>query len=148
MRDGEVTPYSQFTATVKPYVKGSICRWLSANYEASYGFSSLRADGETAGSHTFHQKFYATLIPDDRVQLTIGAEHFLTRFPEGNITNLVLLDASAVWRVSSKIRLSLTADNLLNRRSYEYVSYGALSQSEYCFSIRPLAILASIQYRF
>lgn len=148
MRDGEVTPYSQVTAKVKPYVRGSICRWLSANYEASYGFSSLRADGETAGSHTFHQKFFATLIPDDRVQLTIGAEHFLTRFPEGNITNLVLLDASAVWRVSSKIRLSLTADNLLNRRSYEYVSYGALSRSEYCFSIRPLAILASIQYRF
>lgn len=147
MRDNEVMAYSQLTAGVKPYFKGSILKWLSANYEADYGFSTLKINGETNDYHTFWQNIFATLIPNDIVQFTVGAEHFLTRFTEGNTSSLVLLDASAVWRLS-KVRLSLTANNLLDRRSYEYVNYGTLSRSEHYFRIRQRSILASIQYRF
>lgn len=88
------------------------------------------------------------MIPYDPVQLSVGAEQYVTRFPEGNTANMVLLDASAVWRVNGRIRLSLTANNLLNSRRYEYMQYGALSQSEYSFRIRPRNIIATIQYRF
>lgn len=148
MRDNEVIPYRQITTGVKPYFKGNILKWLSANYEASYGLSKLRIDSETNDYHTFRQNIFVTIIPDDHVQLTVGAEHFLTRFPEGNTANLLLLDASAVWRLNNKVRLSLTANNLLDRRSYEYVNYGTLSRSEHHFRIRPRSILASVQYRF
>lgn len=148
MRDNAVIPYRQVLASVKPYFKGSILRWLSANYEAEYGFSKLIIDSERNNYHTLHQNLFATIIPNDVVQFTFGAEHFLTRFPEGNTTNLVLLDASAVWRASDKVRLSLTANNLLNKRSYEYVNYATLSRSEHTFNIRRRSILASIQYRF
>lgn len=148
MRDHEVLPYRQNAAGVKPFFKGSITRWLSANYEASYGFSKLKLNSIANNYHNFRQNVFATIIPNDYVQFTVGAEHFLTRFPEGNTTNLVLLDASAVWRVNGKVRLSLTADNLLNRRSYQYVNYGTLSRSEHHFGIRQRSILASVQYRF
>lgn len=148
MRDSKVIPYRQLTAVVKPYVKGSIMRWLSADYEADYAFSKLKIDNETNNCHCFRQTLFGTIIPDDRVQFTVGAEHYLTRFPEGNTANLVLLDASAVWRVSNKVRLSLTARNLLNRRDYRYVNYGTLSRSEHYYRIRGRNILASLQYRF
>lgn len=148
MRDNEVVPYRQITAGVKPYFKGSITRWLSVNYEASYGFSKLKLNSIANNYHNFRQNVFATIIPNDYVQFTIGAEHFLTRFPEGNTTNLVLLDASAVWRVNGKVRLSLTANNLLNSHTYQYISYGTLSRSEHHFGIRQRSILASIQYRF
>lgn len=148
MRDYDVIPYRQMTAGVKPYFKGSLLKWLSANYEADYGFSELKINGKTNDYHTFRQNIFTTIIPSDIVQFTIGAEHFLTRFPEGNTANLLLLDASAVWRLNNKVRLSLTADNLLNRRSYEYVNYGTLSRSEHHFLIRRRSILASVQYRF
>lgn len=148
MRDYDVIPYRQMTAGVKPYFKGSLLKWLSANYEADYGFSELKINGKTNDYHTFRQNIFTTIIPSDIVQFTIGAEHFLTRFPEGNTANLLLIDASAVWRLNNKVRLSLTADNLLNRRSYEYVNYGTLSRSEHHFLIRRRSILASIQYRF
>ena len=148
MRDNTVIPYHQINASVKPYFKGSLLKWLSANYEASYGFSKLKINNETNSFHTFRQNVFATIMPNDYVQFTVGAEHFLTRFPEGNTANLVLLDASAVWRLNNKVRLSLTANNVLNRRSYEYVNYGTLSRSEHHFRIRPRSILASIQYRF
>lgn len=148
MRDNMVMPYKQTTAGIKPYFKGSILRWLSVNYEAEYGFSKLSINGDKNSYHTLHQNLFTTIFPNDYVHFTIGAEHFLTRFPEGNVANLILLDASAVWRVSNKIRLSLTANNLLNRRSYEYVNYGTLSRSEHTFNIKQRSILASIQYRF
>lgn len=148
MRDNAVIPYRQTSAAIKPFFKGSILRWLSANYEAEYGFSKLRIDGKNTDSHTFRQNLFATLIPHDNLQFTVGAEHYLTRFPEGNTANLILLDASAVWKAGKKTRLSLTANNLLDRRSYEYATYGTLSRSEHRFSIRPRSILASVQYRF
>lgn len=148
MRDNAVIPYRQINAGVKPYFKGSLTKWLSVKYEASYGFSKLKIDGEANDYHTFRQNIFTTIIPNDIVQFTVGAEHFLTCFPEGNTANLVLLDASAVWRLNNKVRLSLTANNVLNRRSYEYVNYGTLSRSEHHFQIRPRSILASIQYRF
>lgn len=148
MRDNEVVPYRQAAAGVKPYFKGSITRWLSVSYEASYGFSRLKINDIANNSHNFRQNVFATIIPNDYIQFTVGAEHFLTRFPEGNTSGLVLLDASAVWRVNGKVRLSLTADNLLDSRTYRYISYGTLSRSEHHFGIRQRSILASIQYRF
>lgn len=148
MRDNTVIPYKQFAAAVKPFFKGSIFKWLSANYEAEYNLSRLDIGNDTNTYHTLRQNLFITVIASDPLQFTFGAEHYLIRFPEGNVTGLILLDASAVWRVNDKIRLSLTADNLLNRRQYEYVNYGTLSRSEYIFQIRPRSILASIQYRF
>jgi len=148
MRNNEVSPYNQVMAEVKPYFKGSLLRWLSLNYEANCNFSKLKVNGMSNSCHSFRQGFYATLVPHDRMQFTAGAEHFMTHFPEGNTENLVLLDASAVWQVSGRFRLSLTVNNLLNKRSYEYINYGTLSQTAHSFRIRPRNILATIQCRF
>lgn len=148
MRDYVVENYSQQTFGVKPYFRGSLCKWLSVNYDADYGFSQLKIGDTDNYTHSFNQKLYATVIPHDRWQFTCGAEHFLTKFPEGNTENLVLLDASAAWHVSNKVRLSLTANNLLNKRHYRYVTYGTLSRSEHSFRIRQRNILATIQFRF
>lgn len=148
MRDNEVVPYRQLTAGVRPYLKGSLLRQLSVNYEADYSISDLRVRSETNVYHSFRQNLSATVIANDAIQITVGAEHFMTVFPEGNVANLVLLDASAIWHVNNRVRLSLAANNLLDCRRYEYVSYGTLSRSEYSFGIRRRNILASVQYRF
>ncbi len=148
MRDDIEIPYRQISVGVKPYFKGSLLRWLSVYYEAEYGISRLKIEYEKNCYQNLHQNLFATIIPTDILQFTVGAEHFLTKFPEGTSANLILLDASAVWRVSNKVRLSLTGNNLLNKRRYEYVNYGTLSRSEHIFDIRQRTILASVQFRF
>lgn len=148
MRDNEVIPYRRIAAGIKPYFKGSITRWLSVCYEASYELSKLEINDIANTYHNFRQNVFATIIPGDNLQFTVGAEHFLTRFPEGNTAGLVLLDASTIWRLNGKVRLSLTANNILNQHIYQYVNYGSLSRSEYHFRIRQRSILASMQYRF
>lgn len=148
MRENSVVPFSQATAQLKPYFKGSILRWLSANYEGSYGFSRLDINNDRSSYHTLHQNLFATIIPNDHIQFTLGAEHFHTHFPEGNHAALILLDASAVGRLNDKVRLTLTANNILDQRNYKYVNYGTLSRSEHVFNIRRRSILFSLQYRF
>lgn len=148
MRDDEVIPYKQTTFGAKPYFKGSITRWLSANYQVNYGMSQLEVNSEDNTYHTLSQNISATIIPHDRVTITFGGEHFLTRFPEGNCSSLTLLDASAAWNINNRVRISLTANNLLDKRNYKYVNYGTLSRSEYDFRLRPRNILGTVQYRF
>lgn len=148
MRDSEVVPFRQFTSGVKPYVKGSITTWLSMSYEAECQLSQLKVSHSMTRFHSLRHNLLLTFIPADIIQFTAGAEHFLTRFPEGNFSGLMLLDASAVWRIATKTRLTLTATNLLDQRHYEYMTYGTLSRSSHTFRIRPRNILASIQFRF
>ncbi|MDE6268775.1 MAG: carboxypeptidase-like regulatory domain-containing protein [Muribaculaceae bacterium] len=177
MRDGSVIPFRQLSVGVKPYFKGSLRRWLSIHYEASYDYSRLSLDspvddspngsGERAGIlrsgnksdnpgtgdrssgySSLRQNFYATLIPSDPISFTFGIEHYFTRFPEGNSTNLILADFATAWRISNKVRLTLTLNNLFDQRNYQYISYGTLSRSEFSFRILPSRLLLSAQVRF
>lgn len=148
MRDNTVYGYEQQTFSLKPYFKGSVTRYLSMNYEANYELSRLDLETDGYLTHSFSQKLYTTITPDDSWDFTVGTEHFMTRFPGGDSANLVLLDAGIVWRVNSKIRLTLTGNNLLDKRHYRYITYGTLSRSEHSFQIRPRNILASLQLRF
>ena len=148
MRDGSVLPYRHTSVGVKPYFKGSLWSWLSLNYEAEYGFSKLRINAAGNDYYSLRHNIFATLIPSDRVQLSLGVEHYLTRFPEGNTSNLILVDASATWRLTNRLRLLLTADNILGKRRYEYVNYGTLSESEHMFRLRGRTVIISVQYRF
>lgn len=149
MRDKVEMPVRNLSVEVKPYFRGSLTGWLSVNYELTYRHSSLEIKG--SGKSRFNsavQHPAAIFIPHDRWQFTISAEHFFTRFDSGDTSNLILLDFSAVWQLSSRVRLDLNARNLLDRRDYRYITYGTLSSSEYVCSIRPRNILASLQVRF
>lgn len=148
MRDYVLQDYNRQMFSVKPYFKGSLTSWLSVNYDADYVFSRLKFGSADNKTHSLNQKLFATIIPNDYWHFTMGLEHFLTSFPEGNTENLLLADASVVWNIKNKIRLSLTASNLLDKRSYEYINYGTLSRTEHSFRIRPRNILASVQFRF
>ncbi len=148
MRNDEVIPYRQFTLSAKPYFKGSLVSWLSAIYEANYTFSKLIVHEMPNDYHTFNQNLSLTIAPADIVQFTLGADNYLTRLSDGKSAAITLLDISAVYRINNRIRLSLTGDNLLDKRNYQYVSYATLSRSNHWFRIRPRTVLASVQYRF
>ncbi|MBD5308088.1 MAG: TonB-dependent receptor [Bacteroides sp.] len=148
MRDDTEIPYRRTSVGIKPYLRGSLLRWLSANYDADFALSELTITRLSTTYHSFHHNLFLTIIPKDAINFTAGVEHFLTRFPEGNTANLILLDTSAAWKLNNKTRFTFTANNLLNKRRYVYVTYGTLSRSEHSFNIRQRSILASIQYRF
>ena len=148
MRDSAPVSYSQLTATFNPYIKGNLLRWLSMNYDADLGVTDLDIAHESSASLSLRQNLTLTFLPTDAVNLTVGAEHYLTRFPEGHTASLLLLDATASWRLSTRVRLSLTANNLLDSRRYRYITYSTLTRTRHDFNLRPRTILASIQFNF
>lgn len=149
MRDNARLSVRNLTLEAKPYFKGSLTAWLSVNYELTYRHSALDVKGSgTSRVNSAIQHLSVTFAPHDRWQFTASAAHFFTRFDSGDTSNLILPDLSAVWRASSRVRLELSARNLLDRREYRYDTYGNLSSSEYFCSIRPRNILATMQLRF
>lgn len=148
MRNDNVIPYRNLTFSAKPYFKGSLTNWLSVGYEVNYTFSKLIVNEMSNDYHTLNQNLFLTIVPADIVQFTLGADNYLTRFPDGKYAVITLLDMSAVYRFNKCIRLSLTGANLLDRRNYQYVTYATLSRSCHWFRIRPRSVLASVQYRF
>lgn len=149
LHDGERYDFRQSTVQLTPYFKSSLTSYLSLNYELKFTYSNLRIKcGEDADNSSALQRLGITLIPKDPLQFTLGAEYYYNRFSGSRHAQLTLFDLSAVWKVSSKVRLQLEARNLLDQREYRYVLYGSLSTSEHSYRLRPRNILASIQVRF
>ena len=148
MRDNIVLPYIQTVVSISPYFRGNILKWCSINYSGGFNFSNMNIENETSSYYSFYQNFQLIFTPFDKFDISAGGEHYLTCFSEKNIANLMLIDFKAVYRLNSKIRITLTASNILNQRDYRYTTYGTLSISEYSFRIRGRNILLGVQYRF
>lgn len=151
MRDNAEHGFRQNSITASPYIKGSLTRWLSANYTADINFNSLKISGVAAdNTSSLNQTLSFTVIPSDRLNFTVGAEHYFTHFGDrtANNASMLLLDAAAAWQITHSLRLSLTARNILDCRDYRYTAFGTLSQTDYSYHIRPRNVLASLQVRF
>lgn len=148
MSDNAVVPYKQSYINFRPYFKGSIMRILSVNYEASCSYSAMSLSSGTSGVTSMTQNLSVTMTPHDRVILTAGAEQFVNIFGSSDTSNLILLDVTASWHINSKLRLTLTANNLSDKRRYEYASYGTLSRTTYSYYLRGREITATLQVRF
>lgn len=149
MTDGIPTGWRQHDIQARPYLKGTLVRNLSFDYEARIGLSTMSVkDAEKSDYTTLTQRLSATYTVHDNLHLTAGADHYLTH-PAGKATSdLILLDASASWQITPRLRLSLICSNLLDSREYRYVSYGTLSESIGTYSLRPRNIIATAQLRF
>ncbi|MDO5396264.1 MAG: TonB-dependent receptor [Bacteroidales bacterium] len=151
MRNNIRQRFRQNTVKANPYLKGSLTRWLSMDYALDMTVNTLKTGGRNASDATsLNHRLSFTFIPTDRLNFSVIAEHYYTHFGDGMAkdANLVLVDASASYQLSSAIRLGLTARNLLDRKQFRYTSFGNLSQTDYSFGIRPRNILMSFQMRF
>lgn len=148
MRNNIAEPYSQNHTEIKPYIRGSLMKWLSMDYTIQYERSSLRFADKSNLFQTVNHSIHLTMLPNDNIQLTIGADHYFTQFSTGNHANMVLVDASAQWEINSRWRVDFVATNLLNRRNYSYSSFGTLSQTDHIFNIRPRNLMISATMRF
>ena len=151
MRNNIRQRFRQNIIQAKPYLKGSLTRWLSMDYALDLSVNTLKISNQKASDATsLNHRLSFTFIPADRLNFSVGTEHYFTHFGDGMTkdANLVLVDASASYQLTSAIRLGLTARNLLDSKQFRYTSFGSLSQTDYSFGIRPRNILMSFQMRF
>lgn len=146
MRQNVQSPYTIKYCYVRPSMKGNFTRWLSSDYSLSYTYNTMNVnDVERSTYHILKQNLTLTFIPGSNWQITLGGEHYYTRFDSGDRTHLLLLDASVRRRISKKVEWSVTATNLLNEKNFNYMAYGLLNQTKYTYDIRDCNVLFNIQ---
>ena len=148
MRDGQKISYRQSAIALQPGLKGYFTKWFSTDYKIGYTTNKLRIkNGDTSNYQTIKQFLSITLVPLKGWQFSFGGEHYLTRFSSSKSSNLILADFSATWEPTKNVEISMNAINILNKKEYQYASYGLLSETNYMYRIRGRNILLSMQVR-
>lgn len=148
MRDGQKISYRQSAIVLQPGLKGYFTKWFSTDYKIGYTTNKLRIkNGDTSNYQTIRQFLSIALILLKDWQFSVGGEHYLTRFSSSRSSNLILVDASATWEPTNNLEFSIKATNILNRKEYQYASYGLLSETDYTHRIRGRNIMLSMQVR-
>ena len=148
MRDGQKISYRQSAIALQPGLKGYFTKWFSTDYKIGYTTNKLRIkNGDTSNYQTLKQSLSIALVPLKGWQFSFGGEHYLTRFSSSRSSNLILADASATWEPTKSLGFSLKATNILNKKEYQYASYGLLSETNYMYRIRGRNIMLSMLVR-
>jgi outer membrane receptor protein involved in Fe transport len=148
MRDGQKISYRQSAIALQPGLKGYFTKWFSTDYKIGYTTNKLRIkNGDASNYQTLKQSLSIALVPLKGWQFSFGGEHYLTRFSSSRSSNLILADASATWEPTKSLEFSLKATNILNKKEYQYASYGLLSETNYMYRIRGRNIMLSMLVR-
>ena len=147
MRQSVEQPYTSTFITLAPKFTCKFTRWLTSDYRLTYTNNQYKVDAVKAIHSALRQNLSVTLLPTDQWHIAFGAEHYYTRFSNGQTASITFLDASVRWLLSKHIDLALAATNLLDESDYRYTSFGSLSESLYSFKIRPRNIIIKMQIK-
>ena len=84
-----------------------------------------------------------TLTPCRLITWTAGGEFYRNEIESGRFKNMFMLDTKVTFNISRRFEITASLNNILNRKSYSYTSYGALSSFEQASSLRGRELLIS-----
>ncbi|MDR1682774.1 MAG: hypothetical protein LBS25_05235 [Candidatus Symbiothrix sp.] len=149
LRNNDIVPHRLSVVSVAPSLKGTLLKWIAAEYSLSASRNELVIAGNSAESESINwkQKLTASLFPTKTIQAFVGAEHYHTKFNDNTADNLILFDVGTRWTVFGKVDINLSATNLLNDTRYRYTRHETLSKTVYQYRIRPRNAMLSVQIR-
>ena len=131
--------------TVGGKISGSPCRWFSFDYRIDYSDSRLTMNGiSESWLSTMENELSLTFIPFSKWQWTVSCEHYRNELTEHQYKNVVMLDTKLTFQLNKKIEFAASLTNILNKRSYNYITYSQLSSFESQRQLRGRQLLLSI----
>ena len=129
-------------------INGTPCRWFSFDYRIDYSDSRLTMNGQSESwLSTMENELSLTFIPHRKWQWTVSGEHYRNEMTEHNYKNVVMLDTKLTFQLNKKIEFAASLTNILNKRSYNYITYSQLSSFESRRQLRGRQLLFSITLR-
>lgn len=140
---GAVSAYSSNIITASPELTFSP-RWGMFTYSALFNANALKTpNAEHKTLLNWIQRIsYTHSI--GHVDLSASAVHYRNELQSGTVATSFLADCSAILRLK-KVRLSLTARNLFNKRSYIQTVYSGVTSSTTVYNLRPREVVAEAQ---
>lgn len=129
-------------------LSGSPVRWLSFDVSSHFSESRLTMNAESQSwLSSMTNELSLTIIPFRKWEWTIEGEHYRNELTENSYKNMVLLDTKISFRPSKRIEVSANLSNIINKKTYSYISYSQLSSFESLRYIRGRELLLTITLR-
>lgn len=129
-------------------LSGSPAGWLSFDYTLSFADSRLAMNGlRESWLSSLRNELSLTFVPATKWQLSVGGEHYRNELAQGDYKSVLMLDFKAVYRLSKRVEFGASLTNILNRDTYNYISYSSLSSFESRRQLRGRQLLLSITLR-
>lgn len=149
LQNGVFTPYRSTSLNLRCELSSIFAEWGNFEYSLLYGRSSVSLNGgEDSWRDFVKQQLSLNLSPFRRLDLNLSGEHYYTLITTDQSKHLFWLDASATFKVTSGIELSLSVSNILDNKNYSYTLYSGLTSVYRQYSIRPRNILCGIFWKF
>ena len=148
MQSGHLRRLTSSMRQLALHVYASPRSWLDLDYTADlsdYIYRPDHADRQT--TRTLHQQLSATLTPLSALSFTASGSHDYHTLA-GSGKHVCLLDARVAWRLSRLFTFRLTAQNLLDYRTFAYTSYTDLMATEQTYRLRPFTLLLTVLTTF
>jgi hypothetical protein len=129
-------------------INGTPLRWLSFDY--SIDFSEIRLKMNSVRNSWLsgmENSLLINIMPHAKWEWRIIGEHYRNELTSGKYKNVLLLDTKLVYKLSKRIELSATLNNIFNQRSYNYTTYSQLSSFESQRWLRGRELLFTISLR-
>jgi len=142
---GVETGYQNDTYSLSPTINGKISSFFNWDLRFTWNRSMLKMtdiQGRYSDDFIFSGKI--TLIPCGLITWTTGGELYCNRIESREYKDMLMLDTKLTFNISKHIEISASVSNILNRKSYSYITYGTVSQYEYSSRLRGREFLISI----
>ena len=122
-------------------------KWLGISYQGNYSQSATQQKGceRFPWLRTVTNKALLDFTIPGGVTLTTSLYHYYNNFNDGD-RSFLLLNAEAKYTIK-RFSITLSCDNLFNRKSYIYSSLSALTESKTIYNIRPRSVLIKIRFK-
>lgn len=137
---------TSWSAGVK--LNGTPVKWLSIDYKFDFSSSRLEMNlikADWLGSMVNELLF--NIMPHKKWEWHISGEYYKNELTTDYFKNVFLLDTKVIFKMDKKIEFSASLTNVLNQKTYNYITYNQLNSFESQRRLRGREILFTITLR-
>lgn len=125
-------------------LSSEISRYFMLDYTCNYMRSKYKiAQNKDQSNYNISQQLRLTVSPHKKINIALEAYHYNNHL-DRQIYNPYLLDANLNYSHSSKWRFKISAQNILNQKTFIYKYYTAMTAIEQQYNLRPFSLLLSV----
>jgi len=104
-------------------------------------------DAKNSWLGSLENSLLINVMPHSKWEWRIGGEHYRNELAAGEYKNVFMLDTKVLFKMSKRIELSASINNILNEKTYNYTTYNQLTSFESQRWLRGRELLISISLR-
>ncbi|MDR1371212.1 MAG: TonB-dependent receptor [Dysgonamonadaceae bacterium] len=151
-QQGNHYPFSSSTLAFNPVVNTKINRQISLNYSGQFvnnmqEITTGHAEKNKSSLRQMVQTFKAYYFLNKKIQLKFQSEYFNNEISSEVNSELFFLDLELSYS-HKQLEFAFEWNNMLDEKSYSFVTYNGLDSYNYNYKLRPESLFATIRFKY